>query len=130
VRGILYRTAEEYDKAIPDYSRAIELNPENYRYYLERAHINSHPNVEKYDQAISDYSKVMELKPEEAGAIYYLQGYAYRKKGDFDNAIFIYNKAIEKKFLCYEERGDAYIALGEYDKAISDYDRSTIKSCS
>ncbi|MFC1839337.1 tetratricopeptide repeat protein [Thermodesulfobacteriota bacterium] len=121
-RGIVYCTIEEYDKAISDYSRAIELNPENYRYYLERG-ITYNYRVEKYDEAISDYSRTMEVKPEKAGGLYILQGDAYLKKGEPDNAIFTYNKAMEQGTLCYEQRGDAYFEKSEYEKAIADYNR-------
>lgn len=52
------------------------------------------------------------------------QGYAARKKGDYNLAINYYTKALEvlpSHFKALFNRGFAYDKIGEYDKAINDY---------
>ena len=51
----------------------------------------------------------------------------YHNKGQYDQAISEYTKAIEinpKDALAYYKRGNAYKAKGKHDQAISDYTRS------
>ena len=54
-----------------------------------------------------------------------MKGILYGEKGEHDNAIVEYNKAIEldnTKAIFYFHRGGAYFSKGEYDLAIKDYD--------
>ena len=54
-------------------------------------------------------------------------GYEARKKGDYNNAIAMYSKAIglwEGFFKAYFNRGFAYDKLGNYEKAIVDYTKA------
>lgn len=54
-------------------------------------------------------------------------GIAYYKKGDYDNAIAEYTKAIRinpNSALGYQNRGDAYSKEGKKDKAITDFNKA------
>ena len=58
---------------------------------------------------------------------YIILGNAYDAKGEHDQAILNYNKAIQSipnNARPYNSRGIAYAAKGDYDKAILDYDRA------
>ena len=58
---------------------------------------------------------------------YYNQGRAYGQKGQYDQAISDYNKAIEidpKFATAYNNRGIAYRQKGQHDQAISDYNKA------
>jgi tetratricopeptide (TPR) repeat protein len=104
----------EYDKAIADYSKAIELNPEFIDAYLRRGNIYSRKG--QYNNAISDYSRLIELKPEDPES-YYIRGGTYIGKGEYDNAISDFSKAIELKpghVAAYAMRGLLYYNKGQY----------------
>ena len=65
--GITFSSLREkgtYKKAISDYKKAIELNPENFDAYINRGHI--YFSRGKYKKAVSDYNKAIELNPEVA----------------------------------------------------------------
>ena len=51
----------EYKKAIPDYNKAIEINPDFVVAYLNRG--VTYRKMGEYEKAISDYTKAIELNP-------------------------------------------------------------------
>ena len=51
----------EYDSAIRDYTKAIELDPKFVDAYNNRG--LSYDNKKEYDSAIRDYTKAIELDP-------------------------------------------------------------------
>jgi tetratricopeptide (TPR) repeat protein len=68
------------------------------------------------------FSKAIEISPQFAKA-YKDRGFAYYKKGQYDQAISDYGKAIEihPKFAdAYFNRAVAYYSKGEYEKAWGD----------
>jgi TonB family protein len=82
----------EYDEAITDYSKAIELNPKESTIFLSRG--IAFFNRKNFNQAISDFDKVIELAPDESMA-YYNRGNALEKIGNFEKALADYKKASE-----------------------------------
>lgn len=55
-RGFAYRKLGRYRDAIREYSRALELNPDNVKTYNNRGY--SYAKDGEYDRAIADYNKV------------------------------------------------------------------------
>jgi TonB family protein len=82
----------EYDTAITDYNKAIELNPKESSIYFSRG--LAHFNKLSYTTAIADFDKVIELDPKEAMA-YFKRGNALEKMGSFEKALTDYQKAVE-----------------------------------
>lgn len=82
----------EYDTAITDYNRAIELNPKEAAVFFSRG--LAHYNKQSYSLAIVDFDKVIELDPKEAMA-YFKRGNALEKTGNFERALSDYQKAFE-----------------------------------
>jgi Tfp pilus assembly protein PilF len=114
----------DYDGAILNYSKAIEINPGSAAAYYNRGNAYYHNN--DYDRTIEDYSKAINLKPDFASA-YYGRGYLYGVKKDYDRAIEDHSKAISLKpddINAYTYRGNAYHAKKEYDRAIEDYSKA------
>jgi tetratricopeptide (TPR) repeat protein len=112
---------KEYDKAIEDYSKAIDLKPDYADAYFDRG--NAWSEKKEYDKAIEDYDKATYLKPDNAIA-YYNRGNRWLNKKEYDKAIEDYSKAIELKPdypLAYGNRGNAWTEKKEYDKAIEDF---------
>ena len=73
----------DYDRAIEDYNRAIDLNPDHAEAYSNRGLVCEIKG--DYDRAIEDYNKAIELKPDLAEA-YSSRGRVCHKQGDYDRA--------------------------------------------
>jgi tetratricopeptide (TPR) repeat protein len=116
------------DKAIADYTNAIEIYPEYANAYYNRG-IAWYDKGE-YDNAIADYTRALALAAKDAKA-YHRRSLAWRKKGDHDKAIRLYTKAIARGELSrqilrlvYVSRGEAWNLKGDYDRAIADYTKA------
>ena len=70
-------TKSQYDKAISDYTKAIEINPRFAEAYYNRG--LAYGKKGQYDKAISDYTKAIEINPRFAEA-YNNRGDAYGRK--------------------------------------------------
>ena len=123
-RGIDYGEKGEYDLAIKDFTKAIELKPDYAFAYNNRAAV--YRSKGKHDLAIEDCNKAIQLKSDYAEP-YSNRGAAYRNKGDYERAIRDYDKAIKLKpnfVQAYYNRGLAYHEKGELDIAIKDYNKT------
>jgi tetratricopeptide (TPR) repeat protein len=60
-RGLAYHEKDQYDKAVADYSKAIEICPRYAGAYRNRG--VAYHNKRQYDEAIADYSKAIEINP-------------------------------------------------------------------
>ncbi len=119
--GNAYYDAGQYDKAIADYTRALQLDPEFAWAYIERG--NAYGELQQYDKAIADYDQALTLDPKDTRA-YRNRGNAYYVLQQYDKAIADYGQALTldpESALAYSMRGDAYGELRQYDKAIADY---------
>jgi len=119
-RGNAYESKGEYDRAIADFGRLIELNPKSVSAFIDRG--NAYNYKRDYDRAISDNSKAIELDPKSALALEQ-RGFAYIGKKDYDRSIADFSKAIElapKASLAYQSRAFDYTIKGDYDHAIAD----------
>ena len=80
---IAYYKKGELDKAIANYTKAIELQPDYAEAYYNRG--LAYRNKATFDKAIADYDKAIALKPDFAEA-YNNRGSAYANKGAFDKS--------------------------------------------
>jgi tetratricopeptide (TPR) repeat protein len=90
-RGVVYADKGEYDRAIEDYNRAIELQPKYAEAFYSRG--TSYAHKGEYDRAIQDFDQAIALKPEFAMA-FYNRGSSYARKGEYDRAIQDLNQLI------------------------------------
>jgi len=65
-RGIAYGEKGQYDQAISDFNKAIEINPRYEKAYNNRGIVYRLEG--QYDQAISDFNKAIEINPTDAQA--------------------------------------------------------------
>ena len=91
-RGEAYTGKGDYDRAIADYTKVIELKPSWALPYRCRG--EAYTGKGDYDRAIADYTKAIEIDPRTA-YFYHDRGQAYEKKGDYDRAIADYTKAVK-----------------------------------
>ncbi|MBV8587437.1 MAG: tetratricopeptide repeat protein [Verrucomicrobia bacterium] len=112
---------ENYDGAIADCDKAIQLDPNNAGPYKIRAEAKDGKG--DYDGAIADCNQAIQLDPKSASA-YDGRASAEFFKGDFDGAIADWDKAIElepKNEVLYASRGLCKRRQGRYNEAIADF---------
>ncbi|MBC7820099.1 MAG: tetratricopeptide repeat protein [Planctomycetaceae bacterium] len=83
-RGSAYYNTGEYDLAVEDYAKAIELKPGNSEPFTGRG--NAYYRQGEHDSAVDSYSKAIQLSPDDAGN-YTGRGLAHFAKGDSKRAI-------------------------------------------
>ncbi len=82
----------DYDRALTDHSKIIELNPQKSESYLERAQVYI---VKKdYEKAVVDLSKAIELDPKCIMA-YSWRSYLYQEMNDYDQSWADVGKILE-----------------------------------
>ena len=121
-KGISFEKKGQYDQAIKDYTKAIEVNPRFAGAYSNRG--RAYDKEGQFDQAIKDFTKAIEVNPRFAGA-YYNRGLAYKHKDQYDQAIIDYTKAIKvnPRFAgAYSNRGVVYfLKLGDKNRGCTDF---------
>ncbi|MFN0173111.1 MAG: tetratricopeptide repeat protein [Saprospiraceae bacterium] len=90
-RGNAYKNYKQFDLAIKDFSKAIELDPNYDAAYFNRAYSNA--ALEKHIEALPDYDKTIEIKPDYAPAYLNKANSLYALKR-YDEALFFYQKTI------------------------------------
>ena len=123
-RAGAYKTKGDNDRAVADYTKAIEANSHYADAYAGRGIV--YQIIGNNDDAIADYSKAIEIDPRYANA-YVGRGMVYRLKGDSDHAIVDFTRAIEinpRYATAYFNRGSAFEAKGKHDRAIADYTKA------
>lgn len=122
-RGKCYFLEQEYEKAIEDFSNAI-----NYGLYVNSSTLNravACQNIGMYDKAIKDYTNVIDsMNPDHS--TYNNRGVCFFNTGKIKLALDDYNMAIklnsEVDESYYKNRIGAYMKLGMFDEAIFDID--------
>ncbi len=125
-RGALWAGLGAHDRAIANFTRALEIDPnDGYAYALRGM---AWYKKGDYDRAIGDFTEALEIDPRDAD-IFVSRGNAWDNKGDHYRAIADYNNAIELDPSCvraYTERGAAYARNGDYERAIRDFNTAII----
>lgn len=113
-RGLDYFDKNQYEQAIQEYNKAIQINPNATDAHNNRG-IAYSKGLRQNEQEIQDFNKAIELNPNDNMA-YTNRGVAYAKLGNLNQAISDATKAIElnpnysKSYkllgICYRELGD------------------------
>lgn len=114
-----------YSAAIKDYTRAIELKPDNSDYYAHRS--SCYKLLDKYNEALEDINKAIELGPdnidyyEKRGEIYY----CYQEASLKQKAIADYKKVLESPKKCSLAASYQYL-IAEIYEYLKDYENALI----
>jgi tetratricopeptide (TPR) repeat protein len=91
-RGCVYLELCEYDKAVEDFDKVIELDPKNPLVYSKLGRICYEKG--DYNQAMDYFNKAVKVYPT-SDVVYYDRGALYTEIGEYDKAIEDYKKAIK-----------------------------------
>jgi tetratricopeptide (TPR) repeat protein/TolB-like protein len=116
---------QDYDRAVENFDKLVELVPDDKTAYYYLALINRQA-FGKNKKAVDYLNKLIKLDPDYIQA-YNLMAYAYDAMGEFDNALKAINEYISllpDKANPYDSRGDIYAYNGYLDSAISSYKKA------
>lgn len=122
-RGISRRIIGKYPLAIEDFTKAIELVPNDPALFVNRG--NVYRDMKNFDQAIAEYTKAIKIKAAHSPA-YAGRGHIYMLKNDSVNALADLGKAIEinpQEYEAYYNRGTLHFSKQDFAKAIPDFDK-------
>ena len=123
-RGLAHAGMRNYEQAIYDYTRAIQLDQNYAEAYNNRS--AAHLMMENYGQAVLDCNRAVELAPDFVAA-YVNRGIAHTGLRDYEQALADYNKVIElnpKNVYAYYNRGNTYVWMGKYNRALASYNQA------
>jgi tetratricopeptide (TPR) repeat protein len=121
-----YRAGEEffanmnYRDAIDQYTRAVEIDPDYDKAYIQRA--NAYARLNDYAHAAADYDRALVFNEKDA-ELYYLSGYAYHKQGKNSIALSKLTSAVDMKtkyLEAYQVRSLVNMQLERYQEALED----------
>ena len=87
----------QYERAIQDFSRTLELQPDDPKAYIGRGLV--YTALGQYERAIQDLSRALELQPDLPEA-YIIRGLVYAALGQYERAIQDFEQALK---WCREE---------------------------
>jgi tetratricopeptide (TPR) repeat protein len=124
-RGNIYFILKDFKQAIRDFSKVIQLDPNNesgYDGYKYRA--NAYLAKGNYLEAIQDFTKSIARKKNNCSEIYCQRGDARYHIQDFTGAIEDYTESIKREpnnGHAYSNRGRAYCAANQKKLATEDF---------
>ncbi|MFN6518546.1 MAG: tetratricopeptide repeat protein [Nostoc sp. CreGUA01] len=121
--GESYRSMKEYDKALQNFDRAIELNPKYVEAIVGRG--RTYYLMGRDKESLQDFDRAIELNPKEEWAIH--RGITYHLMERYEEALQDFNDAIEinpKDERAFATRGSTYSSMERYDQALEDFNRA------
>jgi tetratricopeptide (TPR) repeat protein len=114
----------QYEEAIVNFDRALEINSQNDLNWLCRAATLAH--LGKHEEAIISYDRSLEINPD-SDLAWLSRGETLTELGRYEEAIISYDRSLEinPQFdSAWNNRGIALDNLGRYEEAIISYDRA------
>lgn len=121
LRAQQYNLLKQYDKALADFNKAVELAPSDARARMDRA--NLYMEMKNIPLALKDCNEIIVQQPKEI-PFYELRAKIFEANKQPDRALFDLSKIIALSKTdppAYLRRGQLYDRLGDYPKAIADY---------
>lgn len=125
ISGKLNQEKHNYQAAIEDYTRLLQLNPNESKAYWHRS--LAWASLENYQEAIKDCTQFLKLRPD------FVKGYIaraglFKDTGNLQRAIDDCTHALslgsDWDHIAYSLRGDCYGVLENYQAALQDYNQS------
>jgi tetratricopeptide (TPR) repeat protein len=94
-RGFTHYGCRDYDRALEDYNRALQLAPNSHETYFHRGQL--HLAAQRFEMAKSDLARCLELSPESRRGEYHLMiGHLYAASQQWDPAQLHVLRAVER----------------------------------
>jgi tetratricopeptide (TPR) repeat protein len=113
-RGTAHSELEQYEQAIEDFEKYIQLAPDKYLFDAYQRRGSAYANLGEYHQAIQDFDTAIELDPFRTLS-YISRGAAHAALGEHEAVIRDFDKVVqlEPEFpYIYKERAISHDALG------------------
>ena len=120
-RGLAFQQQGDIERAIQDYTRALELDPQYALAYYDRG--TAYQQRRELGLAIADYSRAVALDPGHTDG-FYNRGLAYLTSGQAELALADLTRVLasDPRYLgALQSRGVVYHLLGSYQRAIADF---------
>jgi len=120
-RGYCKKDLGDFEGAIEDYSKALEIDPKDSRANFMRALI--YMEAEQFDKSISEYNKLLQMFPKKETATRKYIILAKLKSGNYNEALKDCDLLLQKNgkiIRVYQFRVEAYLGLEEYQLALED----------
>lgn len=122
LRGFLKIRTDDFNGALTDINKAIQLAPNDYTVFMLRGQL--YQQLQEYEKAINDFNRCIDLRPKLAAPVYFNRAYS-------KSFLFLNTEAIEDYTQCialdptnhqaYFNRGILYKNINQFEKAIHDY---------
>jgi tetratricopeptide (TPR) repeat protein len=123
-RGNQCRRSGNYEQALADFNRVLELSPGSDRSIVGRA--ETYRLMGRHEEALVDFSHALEANPGNDLALTG-RGKTYQVMRRYEEAIEDFNRALglnPESHVLYEYRGTAYLYMKHFDRALADINRS------
>jgi tetratricopeptide (TPR) repeat protein/thiol-disulfide isomerase/thioredoxin len=123
-RGAVYLKLKAFDKALANFSKAIELSPSDPSYYDAREAV--YCGLKQFDRALADADHVIKIYPN-SGRAYVSRGYIHLKQKNETKALENFEEAIHLNPhdpLSYINESAVYMRLGKYQLAYERADQA------
>jgi tetratricopeptide (TPR) repeat protein len=120
-KAVKLAQAGSFDEAIAEFTKAIQLSPDDARIYNDRGW--AYYKLNRFPEATEDFSKAIEIAPKDFAG-YSGRGVMLVAQNQNDAALVDLNKALELKpddAQTLRFRASAYKSLKQYDLSIQDY---------
>jgi tetratricopeptide (TPR) repeat protein len=121
-RFLVFRSLRNYAEALKHINRALQIEPENDIFYLERG-MFFHYELGWFDLALADLNRAIEIAP--STVKFHERGLLYATLGNIECALADLNEALRldsENLSSLNARGTAFLVLGRIDEALADYD--------
>jgi tetratricopeptide (TPR) repeat protein len=120
--GVKNGIDENFEDAIIEFQKAIELNPLFAEAFLYKG--LAELEMQNYDQAVKDLTITIELDPGFSDQAHYFRGLARYNQDNLESAVDDFTIAIRMNpdFVSFYQRGKANLKLKEYRRSLQDFD--------
>ncbi|MBD2072574.1 tetratricopeptide repeat protein [Phormidium sp. FACHB-592] len=123
-RGSIYWRLDEYESSLQDLTEAINLAPEEAKYWLDRG--KTYHWMKCYEEALTDFNRAIALDASNQWAIAN-RGATYRKMKRYEEALTDFNCAIAldaSNQWVIANRGGTYRLMKRYEEALTDFNHA------
>ena len=119
-QGIAFYAAGDYDRALEEYSRALELKPDGTGSLTNRAATLN--QLQRYDEALTDLNRSLELAPDHVHALH-IRGITLSHLQRYDEALADFNRTLQLDpdyAATLYDRACVYSRMGQIEKSLDD----------